>query len=383
MNSNADEPRGKAEGSTPPLAPDLCLSSVFRIRDLDQLERIYLGEETGFLYARDGHPNAARLARVLAAREGSEAALVVSSGMAAVATVMLELARPGEPIVVAKDVYGKTRQLVAERLAPLGVDARFVDPFDLQAVDAALVGAKLLWVETLSNPLLRAAPIDRLSDLARRRGALLAVDATFTPAPILRPIDLGADIVVHSLTKILSGHSDVTLGVLLSSTERVERMAKAAATFGFHAAAMDCWLAERSLACANLRIERSCHSAGILADGLASARGVASVAYPLRVDHPDRSWAAAKAPLGGHMVTIEVGGGRDGVNRLFGRLRRVPFSPSLGDVRTTVSHPWSTSHRGLAEGERRELGITPGHVRISVGIDDPREVLEDFRQALD
>lgn len=369
-------------GSAAPLCDPLVMASVYRVRDLDHLDRIHSGAEPGYLYAREGHPNARQLAASLATREGAEAGLVVSSGMAAAAVVFLDRVRAGDIVVAGNELYGRTQSLLADRLARLGVETRFVDPRDARAVAEAFRGAKLGWVESMSNPLLKVAPLDVWRAAAKQAGALLAVDATFTPAPVLDVLSLGADLVVHSLTKILSGHSAVTLGFVGGRKELIDSLDQTAATYGWHAAPMDCWLAEQGLATFALRLERASANARALGRALPSMPGVVNVVEPGAVSHPDHAWLAAHGRGFGFMIGLELAGGRDAVNRLFQRLKVAPFCPSLGDLRTTVSYPAATSHRWMNPSDREKLGIGPGLVRVSLGIEDSRVLVEDFSQAL-
>lgn len=368
---------------TAPLASNLTLSSVFRIRDLDHVDALYAGIEPGFIYARDGHPNADRLGRQLADLEGASAGVVLASGMAALAAILLDRLGPGDRVVASRDLYGKTITLLTERLGRFGIQVELVDTQDLAAVEAAVrAKAKLLLVESLSNPLVRAAPLEQLATLAHAAGALFVVDATFSPPPALRALSLGADLVVHSLTKILSGHGDVTLGAVLGAAELVEPLRATASVYGQHAAAFDCWLTERGLATLDLRVERSFANALTLARFLRQHPRVRMVHYPGLEEHPDHDWVRRHMTGFGFMLAFELGG-RSEVNTLFQRLRDVPFCPSLGDVHTTVSHPATTSHRALAEERRHSLGIRDGTVRVSVGIEAPQQIVDDFAQALE
>jgi cystathionine beta-lyase/cystathionine gamma-synthase len=365
------------------LAPDLTLASVFQLRDLDHLEALYAGAEEGFIYARDGHPNAKRLADRLAEIEGAEAGLVVGSGMAAVAALFLSLLKPGDRVVSAREIYGKTRALLNDWLGRMGVVSTFIDATDIGAVGAALADRpRILWLESLSNPLCRAARLDRIAPLARQSGTLIAIDATFAPPPIMRPLQLGADIVVHSLTKMLSGHGDVTMGALCGSRELISTIQPVTSTFGMHASAFDCWLTERGLETLELRARMASTNAQQVARWLTEQAGVAAVHYPGLSTHPDAEWLQSVGALSGSMLSFDLPGGRDAANRFLRELKRTPFCPSLGDVRTTVSHPWLTSHRALSEAERRDLGITPGTIRVSVGIEPADETIADFAGAL-
>lgn len=367
-----------------PLAGDLTLSSVFRVRDLDHIDALYAGTEDGFIYARDGHPNARRLAETLAELEGGEAALVVSSGMGALATLLLDQLETGDRVLAGHELYGKTHALLG-RLERLGIGVRWVDSADVGAVASALSvppRPKMLLVESLSNPRLAVARVDELAQLAHAAGALLAVDATFTPPPMLRALALGADWVLHSLTKFLSGHADVTLGYLCGRRGFVSTLATTASTFGLHAAAMDCWLTERALATLELRLQRACANATALARLLQSHPRVQAVYYPGLENHPEHHWCTRHYQGFGFMVTFILEGGREAVNRLFQNFQITSFCPSLGDVHTTVSHPVTTSHRALSEAERAKLGISAGMVRVSVGLEPFEQIRADFLQAL-
>jgi cystathionine beta-lyase/cystathionine gamma-synthase len=304
--------------------------------------------------------------------------------MGAIAALLLDRLRPGDAILAGRELYGKTAVLLNDRLARFGVNTEFVDVTDLPVVEVALKRRpKLVWLESLSNPWLRAAPIDRLADLVHKAGAFLAVDNTFSPPPILSPIKLGADIVMHSLTKIVSGHSDVTLGCLVGKSSLIESVAATASTFGFHAAAFDSWLTERGLATLALRAERASSNALELAEFLEGHKAVRRVHYPGLRSHQDHDWMQRHSKLFGYMLSIELAGGRSAVNELFRGFGSISFCPSLGDVCTTVSHPATTSHRSLTAEQRGDLGIHDGLVRVSVGIEPVESIIADFRQALE
>lgn len=382
-NNNLTHRKRLQRSSAEPACADLSLASVFCVDDLDHLEKLYSGAVPGFTYARDGHPNAARLCEKLAALDGAESCLVFPSGMAAIAAVVLDQLKPGDRIVASKELYGKTLGLFGSRLSRLAIRLDLVDINDMAAVNRSLEDSpKFLWVESLSNPFVRVARIDELAAMCQSARVPLYVDSTFTPPPMLKPLDLGAELVMHSLTKILSGHADVTLGSLCGSATVLNPIRGTASFFGYHAAALDCWLTERGLSTLELRYERAASNAIALALALNANSNVAKVYFPGLPDHPDLEWLQTHANGFGYILGIEVVGGREAVNRLFRSLRTVRFCPSLGDVTTTVSHPASTSHRGLAAEERKALGITDGFVRISVGIERPETIVGDFEQAL-
>jgi cystathionine beta-lyase/cystathionine gamma-synthase len=381
----ADSRKSQAElGVSKPLVPPLYQSSVYTLPDLDALDRIYDAGEPGFIYARDAHPNARRLAASLAAVEGGAWAAVTGSGMAAVSAILLATVEKGGRVVASNRLYGRSTQLLHQELARFGVQTTFVDVNDEGAVARSLeTPARLLFVETVSNPLLRVADIDALGQLARDRGCLFVVDNTFATPALCRPLERGADLVMESLTKMIGGHSDVTLGVVCGRGDLQAEVGQVISIWGLASNPFDCWLAERGLATLALRMRAASANAAALADWLAGQRGVARVLYPGRPDHPDHA-LAGRVLSGGHgnMLCFDLAGGREAVNRFLRRARGVPFSPSLGHFSTTCSHPASTSHRYVSPAERQRQGITDGLVRLSVGIEDLEEIQREMAKGL-
>src|SRR5262249_18983130 len=334
-----------------------------------------------FIYARDGHPNAQRLAERLAVLEGAGWAIVCGSGMAAVSAAVLSTVQQGDGIVASNRLYGRTTQLFMQELSRFGVTTTLTDTTDLSQVEQALRGgAKLLFIETLSNPLLRLADVPALARLAHDRGSLLIVDNTFATPCLCRPLEQGADVVIESLTKMIGGHGDITLGVVCGGHEdqeddqasvTQEQTAPVVSIWGLSSPPFDCWLAERSLATLPLRVRAACDNAQALADWLAEQRSVRQVIYPGRPDHPDHDLAgrlfdgaAGDRPLYGNMLCFELVGGREGVNRFMRLATGISFSPSLGNTTTTCSHPGTTSHRYVSPAEKKRQGIGDGLIRL-------------------
>jgi cystathionine beta-lyase/cystathionine gamma-synthase len=365
-----------------PLAPPIELSSVYRIADLDQIDGLYDGSLHGFFYARDGHPNALELADKLARLEGAEAGLVCASGMAAIAATLLATVSQGENVVISEGLYGKTTTLVAKELFRFGVSHDSFDPSDPESLAKVTTKqTRLILVETVSNPLLRVADLEAISRVAREASVPVLVDHTFAPL-LCKPIELGATFVMHSVTKLIGGHSDLTLGAVVGPLERIERIREVASTFGQTGNPFESWLALRGLATLSLRSARTGATALELARLLEGHNGVARVYYPGLPSHPDHELARRLMKNGfGAMVTFDVGG-RAQADRLIKGLRHIPFAPSLGDVQTTLSHPCSTSHRGQDPALLDRLGITPGLIRLSVGLEDIEDLWDDFSQAL-
>ena len=368
--------------ANPPLVPALDLSVVYRVGSLDEVDAIYERSQPGFLYARDGHPNLIQFAGKIAALEGAGAAWVGASGMAVEAALLLTVLSQGSHLAMAHGVYGRTGRLVQE-LARFGVN---VDPFD--ASDPASLRAvltpqtRLVFAETLSNPLVRLANLAGLVQVAREAHALVAIDHTFAPL-LCRPIELGVDFVLHSITKLIAGHSDVTLGAIAGPRDWIERIAATGSTFGQTGNPFECGLAARGLTTLAVRSRQACASAQILAERLLTAPGVRAVHYPGLPGHADHQLARDLFTGGsGAIVTFELKG-REQADTLIRVLAgRIPFAPSLGDVATTLSHPATTSHRGQTPEQWARQGIHMGMIRLSVGLEHPDDLWSELSGAL-
>ena len=363
-----------------PLQP----SVVYASESPDQLDAQYEGGR-GYTYAREGHPNATVLAQKIDGLEGATDGIITGSGMAAISSGLIGALKAGDHVVAADQLYGRSLRLLTQDLPRLGITADFADPTDIKAFSAAIrPQTRLILIEVVSNPTLRVADLEGIARVAKERGILLMVDNTFTTPRGLRPFEYGADIVVHSVTKILAGHSDVTLGYIAARDEALrESIRQAVVTWGMTPSPFDCWLAERGLYSFELRYDRAEQNAAALADHLASLSGVKQVLYPTHPDHPDHNRAGTLLNgRGGHMVSFELHGGRAAANALTRAAPNIAFAPTLGDIGTTLSHPASSSHRALSEGERANLGISEGFFRISVGIEDIDLLKEEFEAAI-
>jgi cystathionine beta-lyase/cystathionine gamma-synthase len=374
-----------------PLVPDLHLANVYVFDDLEQVDAVWEGREPGYVYGRFGTPNHTILEETLASLEGGEAGLVAASGMGALSAYLMGALRPGDHLVAGRDLYGATLALLREQAARWGIRVSFVDTTEPAAVEAALTEAtRGIFAEAVSNPLLRLTDIPGLSAIARRRGLALLIDSTFTSPALLRPLEHGATAVHHSATKYLSGHGDVTAGVLVGSRAVVEAARTQAVRVGLNLGPFDAWLTLRGVRTLPLRMERHSANALELARFLAKRSEVARVHYLGLPDHPQHALARTLLPDGfGGMLSFELAGGAAAVGRLLatlagdptpsGREALIAFAPSFGDVTTTWTYPARTSHRPLSEDERAKLGIGPGLVRLSVGI----EAVEDLKESLD
>lgn len=368
-----------------PLVPPICPSAVYACADPQQAAALLAGELPGYVYSRDGHPNADLLADKCRRLHAAQRAAVHASGMAALAAVAVAQLQQGDEVLLSQQLYGRTVQLFAGELARLGIAARLVDTADPPQVQAALgPRTRMLLVETIANPRLRVADIAVLADLVHARGARLVVDNTFASPLVCRPMELGADLVVESLTKIISGHSDVMLGLTCGSDATWTRMPVVQSAFGAVPSPFDCWLALRGLGTLGLRIQRACANAQAAAEMLARHARVEGVDYPGLPEHPDHALARRQfAGQFGFMVTMHLAGGGAAAERFIAGARRILFCPSLGDLSTTLSHPASTSHRLLSAEERAALGISEGTIRLSIGIEPTEAVLEALAEGLE
>jgi cystathionine gamma-synthase len=364
-------------------------SVVYRSTDADELDSQYEGRAFGYTYAREGHPNATLVGEKIDWMEGVRPewgkGVVTGSGMGAISALLLGLLAKGDHIVAGDQLYGRSLRLLTQDLPRLGFAATLADPTDAKAIEAAIrPETTMILVEVVSNPTLRVADMAGIAEVAKRRGVMLVVDNTFTTPRAYRPFDHGADVVVHSLTKLLAGHSDATLGYVVARTpERNKALYDAAVTWGMTPSPFDCWLAERGLNTFELRFDRAQENAARLADSLAEMAGVESVLYPGRADHPDHNRASAVLNGNyGNMVSFRLDGGRKTTNAFLRAAENIAFAPTLGDVGTTLSHPASSSHRGLTAEGRAKLGITEGFIRVSVGVEDIGQLTQEIAAAV-
>jgi len=372
-------------GRSAPLAPAFQPSAVYAIPDLDAVDAIYDGAP-GFIYARDGHPNARELAAKLTQLHRGNWGVVTGSGMGAIVAAILPEVTSGDRILLSSRLYGRTNKLVLKEFSRFNVTAAAVDVTDLDAVKRALSAGpfRLLIVETISNPMCRACDLAALAAICQSFGTKLVVDNTFASPVLCRPLELGADFVMESLTKIIGGHSDLILGYLGGSDPSLfARVGDAVSTWGLAAGPFECWQTLRSLETLDLRVRESDRNARRIADWLVERPGVSNVIYPGLKDHPDYDLVRRVLPDGvGHMLAFELIGGRDAVNAFLRSAPGIPFCPSLGHATTTLSHPDTTSHRYESAEEKRAQGITPGLVRLSVGCEPFEAIIAEMGRGL-
>ncbi len=362
----------------------------YTYEDTEDLDAVFAGASDNPVYTRYGNPTVAAFETAVAALEGGEAALAYGSGMAAIHAALLAAgARAGTAVVAAHDVYGATYALLSRLLATQGVTVRFVDVADLQAVESALqeLHPVALLTETVSNPLLKVADLPALARLSHGSGARFIVDNTVATPVLCRPLSVGADFVVHSATKYLGGHGDILGGVIVvpSRTER-QALNELNKLLGANLAPQEAWLAHRGLKTLPLRMERQCRNAAIVAEWLEGNARVARVNYPGLRSHPQHGLAEALfgGELFGGMISFDIArAGRAEVFRFLEALRLVQPATTLGDVYTLTLYPAMSSHRALDAETRARIGIGEGLVRLSIGIENPRDVVIDLEQALE
>lgn len=369
---------------TQPVSPPIYTSSVYRCSSPEQAARLLAGDEPGYVYSRDGHPNGDLLAEKCRRLHGADRAVICGSGMSALAVAALALVEPGDHLLVSDQLYGRTTQLLVGEMSRLGVTNSVIDTCDLAAVERALTEkTRLVVVETITNPLLKVSDIRGLADLAHVRGAQLLVDNTFAGPTLCRPLEWGADLVVESLTKIMSGHSDVLLGLLCGRAELWTRVPGVLSTWGLSASPFDCWLCARGLGTLALRADRASANAMVAARFLEQDRRVATVCYPGLARHAGHDLARRQfGERYGSMVTMTLSGGAASAEAFIKAAREIPFCPSLGDLSTTLSHPASTSHRAVPAELREAQGISAGTIRLSIGIESPEAIVVALAEGL-
>jgi len=380
--------RALPAGEGQPVAPPLVQSVAFDYRSAAKQDEVFGNERAGYVYGRYGSPTTAALENALAELEGTPAAVCFTSGMAAIAAFVDACAvASGGRVVAQEDIYGQVRALFERWTREHGAKIDFVDATDLGAVERALAAAPatLLYVEAIANPLLRVTDIAALAKLAHARGATLAVDATFASPVVLRPVELGADVVIHSLTKYVNGHGDVMGGSVAGSTEVAKAMRDRTILDGAYMPPHEAWLCIRGMRTLDLRVRRQCESAFRVATHLASHRKVAKVHYPGLASHPQHELAKRQfGGLYGGVVTFDLADAtKAAAFRFLDSLTLAASATTLGDLFSEVLYPAISSHRRISASERERLGISEGTLRFSVGVEDADDLITDLDQALD
>ncbi len=360
-------------------------SSTFAFDSAAQGAARFNGDEAGYIYTRMGNPTVAALEEAIASLEGGHAALATGSGMAAIATVLFTYLEAGAHLVGTDCVYGPSRVIVERHFRRFGVQSTFVDTSDLAQVRAAIrPDTRLLYVETPENPTIRLTDIRGCAEIAREHGLLLVVDNTFATPVLQRPLEHGADIVVHSMTKFLNGHADVVAGIIVAATE--EQRAALRDVLNHHGGCIDphqAWLVHRGLKTLGMRLGQAQRSAQAISEMLHDHPAVSWVRYPGAADHPQHDLAKQQMDGPGAILCFGVRGGLAGGSLLLERVKIPTLAVSLGGVETLIEHPASMTHASLGRAAREEAGITDDLIRLAVGCEDARDLLADLKAALD
>ena len=369
-----------------PTSVPIYQTATFASADAEELGRVAADGRSGYAYSRISNPTTTALASAYAELAGGVAGAALASGMAAIHAALASVVRAGDRIVAPVALYGSTRAQMTRTFGGFGVRIDFVDTTDLEAVAAALAAAptRVLYAETIANPTTFLADHAALAELAHRYGAEYIVDNTFASPYVCRPLELGADLVAESATKFLGGHSDVIAGVVAGSAERIAAVDRVQVDTGATLGPLEAFLVLRGILTLGLRAERHAATAAALAAWLERQDGVRSVLYPGLPSHPQHDVARRQFRQGvaGGMLAFEVEGGRDAGRAVIDALTLPELTASLGSVHTMVVHPPSTSHRQSSEAELLAAGITPGLLRVSVGLEDLEDLEADFEAAL-
>jgi O-succinylhomoserine sulfhydrylase len=362
----------------------LYLTSGYAYEDPEEAEARFKGDAPGFIYSRYGNPTVTMFESRMAALEGAPVARATASGMAAVSTTFLCALKAGDHVVGAKAMFGSCRFVIEDVLARFGITHTLIDGTDVdQWASAITPKTRLLFLETPANPTLAISDMKAVAKLAHEAGARLIVDNAFATPALQRPMEFGADIVIHSSTKYIDGQGRALGGVILCKEDFLkDRLQSYYRNTGPSISPFNAWLHLKSLETLDLRMRAHCENALTVANFLAKEKKITKVLYPFRPDHPQHNLARAQMEGGGGVVTFEIAGGKPAAFKFAGALKLVDISNNLGDTKSLLTHPETTTHQKLSPAARAELGITSGLMRISVGLEDPADICEDLADAL-
>jgi methionine-gamma-lyase len=366
------------------VVPPIYQTSTFKFRDADHGASLFSGSGKGYIYTRMGNPTIKALEDAVAQLEHGHKGLACASGMAAIHTVFGTYLAKDNHIICSEAVYGPTNTLLASVLTKFGVDVSFVDTDNLNAVKNAVKSTtKMIYVESPGNPTLCISEIKAISEIAHSNRAIMVVDNTFSSPILQKPLLLGADVVLHSMTKFLNGHADVVGGMIVAKDEdSFKLMRKTLNLLGGNFQPQEAFLVHRGIKTLALRMERHCSNAQKIAEFLESHAKVEKVSYPGLKSHPQHELAKKQMSGFGGMISFEVKGGIEGGKIVMNSVKLCQLAVSLGGVETLIQHPASMTHAIMGKEQRLEAHITDGLVRLSVGIEDVNELIEDLDQAL-
>ena len=363
----------------------LFLTSGYVYDSAEQAEARFKGEDGGFIYSRFGNPTVRMFEERMIALEGADDARATATGMAAVTACMLSQLQAGDHVVSARALFGSCRYVVETLLPRFGIDVTLIDGRDLFAWENAITPkTKLFFLETPSNPILEVIDITELSKIATTHGIRLVVDNVFATPVLQRPFECGADIVIYSATKHIDGQGRCLGGIILGKQDYIDNeLANFVRQTGPSLSPFNAWVMLKSLETLPLRVHAHCDNAEHLADLLGAHPQVERIYYPGRKDHPQFEIAQKQMERGSNLIAIDLKGGKKDAFSLLNALEIAKISNNLGDAKTLVTHPATTTHQKLSADIQAELGILPGSVRISVGLEDPNDLVNDFARALD
>lgn len=373
-----------AKSSSVPEVLPLYRTSVFAFDDVPSVDRIYEGEDEGYIYTRMKHPNMDAVSEIIAAADGTEAALVFSSGMAAIVLSILAVVQQGDHIISSPVLYGGVHDFLQKELSRFGVEVSFVDLVHEDVEAHIRPETKLIYTESISNPLMEVPDLRAVAELAHKHGLLFYVDNTFGTPVVVKPAALGADVVLYSATKYLGGHSDIVGGAAAGSAEIIAKIRRTLVLYGAVLGAADSWLLARSLRTLSLRVTAHCRNALQVAAFLEQHEKIEKVFYPGLASSPSHERAKAQfAPgLFGGMLSFNLKGGEAEAAAVIRELPTIKYVPSLAGTATTLSYAAKTSHRFYSQEELAAAGITLGQLRLSVGLEQAEDIISELDEAL-
>ncbi len=375
---------GGVDPATGALSTPIYQSSTFAFHDVKEGADLFAGVREGYFYTRLGNPTHAALEKEMAFLEKGESAIALASGMAAISSTILTLTRSGENLVASDTVYGGTHDLFAEVLVRLGIEVREVNALEIEEISAAIdENTRMVLIETPANPTLTIIDIEACSRVCKSAGIPLVVDNTFATPYYQRPIELGADIVIHSATKYIGGHGDTVGGVIIGPKDFIHEVrVSTVKDLGGIISPFNAWLLLRGLKTLPVRMERHSENAMEVAQYLAGHPKVEHVWYPGLRTHPQHDLAVRQQSGFGGMIAFEVKGGKEAGEVLLNSVKLITLSVSLGDVDTLIEHPASMTHSTYSPEELKKIGVTAGFIRLSVGLEDVNDLINDLSQAL-
>lgn len=373
-----------AKSSSVPEVLPIYRTSVFAFDDVPSVDRIYEGEDEGYIYTRMKHPNMDAVSEIIAAADGTEAALVFSSGMAAIVLSILAVVQQGDHIISSPVLYGGVHDFLQKELSRFGVEVSFVDLVHEDVEAHIRPETKLIYTESISNPLMEVPDLRAVAELAHKHGLLFYVDNTFGTPVVVKPAALGADVVLYSATKYLGGHSDIVGGAAAGSAEIIAKIRRTLVLYGAVLGAADSWLLARSLRTLSLRVTAHCRNALQVAAFLEQHEKIEKVFYPGLASSPSHERAKAQfAPgLFGGMLSFNLKGGEAEAAAVIRELPTIKYVPSLAGTATTLSYAAKTSHRFYSQEELAAAGITLGQLRLSVGLEQAEDIISELDEAL-